>query len=178
MPKKPFRASSAWSQVSCKLISSTHSQCLHPVRYPCADFEKANEIYFRLGIIYKQQHKYPASLDCFRYILGHPPRPLTEVDIWFQIGHVYEQQKDVSRTRLSRPLIRPTDLCFPLCSTALPRTLTSGSSRIALIMPRFCSNSAGCIIRAARALPTKILPSPTSQRVSKLVSRTLTGRRP
>lgn len=27
------------------------------------DFEKANEIYFRLGIIYKQQHKYPASLD-------------------------------------------------------------------------------------------------------------------
>jgi tetratricopeptide (TPR) repeat protein len=60
------------------------------------EFEKANEIYFRLGIIYKQQHKYPASLDCFRYILGHPPRPLTEVDIWFQIGHVYEQQKDVS----------------------------------------------------------------------------------
>jgi glucose repression mediator protein len=60
------------------------------------EFEKANEIYFRLGIIYKQQHKYPASLDCFRYILGHPPRPLTAVDIWFQIGHVYEQQKDVS----------------------------------------------------------------------------------
>lgn len=64
---------------------------------PCdrlADFDKANEIYFRLGIIYKQQQKYPASLDCFRYILGHPPRPLTEVDIWFQIGHVHEQQKD------------------------------------------------------------------------------------
>jgi hypothetical protein len=27
------------------------------------DFEKANEIYFRLGIIYKQQAKYDASLD-------------------------------------------------------------------------------------------------------------------
>jgi tetratricopeptide (TPR) repeat protein len=27
------------------------------------DFEKANEIYFRLGIIYKQQQKYSASLD-------------------------------------------------------------------------------------------------------------------
>jgi general transcriptional corepressor CYC8 len=27
------------------------------------DFEKANEIYFRLGIIYKQQNKYDASLD-------------------------------------------------------------------------------------------------------------------
>lgn len=27
------------------------------------DFEKANEIYFRLGIIYKQQSKYPQSLE-------------------------------------------------------------------------------------------------------------------
>lgn len=27
------------------------------------DFEKANEIYFRLGIIYKQQQKYDQSLD-------------------------------------------------------------------------------------------------------------------
>lgn len=27
------------------------------------DFEKADEIYFRLGIIYKQQQKYPESLD-------------------------------------------------------------------------------------------------------------------
>ncbi|CAJ0899727.1 16181_t:CDS:10 [Entrophospora sp. SA101] len=42
-------------------------------------FEKANEIYFRLGIIYKQQQKYDQSL---------------QVDIWFQIGHVYEQQKN------------------------------------------------------------------------------------
>lgn len=27
------------------------------------DFEKANEIYFRLGIIYKQQSKYQQSLE-------------------------------------------------------------------------------------------------------------------
>lgn len=27
------------------------------------DFDKANEIYFRLGIIYKQQQKYPQSLE-------------------------------------------------------------------------------------------------------------------
>jgi hypothetical protein len=33
---------------------------------------------------------------CFKYIVGDPPRPLTEEDIWFQIGHVHEQQKDVS----------------------------------------------------------------------------------
>ncbi|KAG8531069.1 uncharacterized protein KY384_004426 [Bacidia gigantensis] len=56
------------------------------------DFEKANEIYFRLGIIYKQQQKYPSSLE-------NPPRPLTEEDIWFQIGHVYEQQKDTEAAK-------------------------------------------------------------------------------
>lgn len=76
------------------------------------DFEKANEIYFRLGIIYKQQQKYEQSLEvclcgccqchpvlihyqCFKYIVQNPPRPLTEEDIWFQIGHVHEQRKDV-----------------------------------------------------------------------------------
>lgn len=80
------------------------------------DFEKANEIYFRLGIIYKQQQKYNQSLEvrrvvatvlliknnynllilaqCFKYIVNSPPPPLTEEDIWFQIGHVHEQQKD------------------------------------------------------------------------------------
>lgn len=60
------------------------------------DFEKANEIYFRLGIIYKQQQKFNQSLECFKYIVNDPPRPLTEEDIYFQIGHVHEQQKDVS----------------------------------------------------------------------------------
>ena len=34
-------------------------------------------------------------LQCFRYIVSVPPTPLTEEDIWFQIGHVHEQQKDV-----------------------------------------------------------------------------------
>lgn len=33
---------------------------------------------------------------CFRYILDNPPRPLTHFDIWFQLGHVYEQDRDVS----------------------------------------------------------------------------------
>ena len=36
---------------------------------------------------------------CFRYIVTDPPRPLSEEDIWFQIGHVHEQQKDVSVPR-------------------------------------------------------------------------------
>lgn len=34
-----------------------------------------------------------------------PPRPLTEADIWFQIGHVHEQQKEVRNFAAgSRPL--------------------------------------------------------------------------
>jgi hypothetical protein len=33
---------------------------------------------------------------CFKYIVSSPPPPLSEEDILFQIGHVHEQQKDVS----------------------------------------------------------------------------------
>lgn len=62
-------------------------------------FEKSNEIYFRLGIIYKQQRKFDLSLQCFRYILYNPPRPLTESDIWFQTGHVYEQKKEYNAAK-------------------------------------------------------------------------------
>lgn len=36
------------------------------------------------------------SAQCFKYIVNSPPGPLTQEDIWFQIGHVHEQQKDVS----------------------------------------------------------------------------------
>ncbi|KXN84804.1 General transcriptional corepressor ssn6 [Leucoagaricus sp. SymC.cos] len=63
------------------------------------DFDKANEILFRLGIIYKQQGKYEESLACFDRILRNPPSPLAHADIWFQIGHVYEQQKDHGRAK-------------------------------------------------------------------------------
>lgn len=44
-------------------------------------------------------------MQCFRYILNNPPKPLTEVDIWFQVGHVHEQQKDVSA------VVSPNSLC-------------------------------------------------------------------
>src|SRR5438309_2039949 len=81
------------------------------------DFEKSHEIYFRLGIIYKQQSRFNQSLEvsihqsqrkrwqmlsvlqCFKYIVHSPPAPLKEEDIWFQIGHVYEQQKDYDSAR-------------------------------------------------------------------------------
>jgi general transcriptional corepressor CYC8 len=90
------------------------------------DFDKAHEIYFRLGIIYKQQSKYSRSLEvcpppltiqqpgsvvanpiqCFKYIVNSPPSPLTEEDIWFQIGHVHEQQKDVGLSPPAAWLLR------------------------------------------------------------------------
>jgi hypothetical protein len=109
------------------------------------DFEKANEIYFRLGIIYKQQQKYQQSLEvsrlnrearvtqtancfqCFRYIVSVPPTPLTEEDIWFQIGHVHEQQKDVNQLIssysypiLTTVLVRQCKIGLPTC--ARPRS--------------------------------------------------------
>lgn len=74
-------------------------------------FEKANEIYFRLGIIYKQQSKFDNSLQvrhtnkCFQYILNCPPSPLTDLDIWFQIGHLYEQQKDYQKAKETYDLV-------------------------------------------------------------------------
>lgn len=36
---------------------------------------------------------------CFNYITSNPPKPLTEVEIWFQIGHVYEQKKDFAKAK-------------------------------------------------------------------------------
>ncbi|EJT99045.1 hypothetical protein DACRYDRAFT_24125 [Dacryopinax primogenitus] len=58
-----------------------------------------NEVYFRLGVIYKQQHKHDQSLECFQRIAEDPPQPLRPSDILFQIGHVYEQKGDYDRAR-------------------------------------------------------------------------------
>ena len=79
-------------------------------RVPTLDFDKANEILFRLGIIYKQQGKYTDSLECFDRILRNPPSPLAHADIWFQIGHVFEQQRDVRTLSHSSEPAR-TDAC-------------------------------------------------------------------
>ena len=97
MPRKRSPLYCGWTKVGVALALcdlQLTSYALLAVFTP--DFDKANEILFRLGIIYKQQGKYNASLDCFDRILRNPPNPLAHADIWFQIGHVYEQQKDVS----------------------------------------------------------------------------------
>jgi hypothetical protein len=44
------------------------------------NFEKANEIYFRLGIIYKQQQKFNQSLDVSCFIQDRDPI-LTNVSV-------------------------------------------------------------------------------------------------
>jgi hypothetical protein len=40
---------------------------------PFSDFDKANEILFRLGIIYKQQGKYDSSLEVKHFCLPGAP---------------------------------------------------------------------------------------------------------
>ncbi|KAJ3334870.1 hypothetical protein HDU91_002483 [Kappamyces sp. JEL0680] len=73
---------------------SAYQQALYHLPNP-----RANEIYFRLGIIYKHEGKYENSLECFKYIMASPPPPLTELDIRYQIGLVYEQQKEYALAR-------------------------------------------------------------------------------
>lgn len=43
--------------------------------------------------------RFTKMAQCFRYILHNPPPPLTEIDIWFQTGHVYEQQKEFEKAK-------------------------------------------------------------------------------
>ncbi|KAG6906171.1 hypothetical protein DXG01_015462 [Tephrocybe rancida] len=62
------------------------------------DSDKANGD-FRLGIKYKEQCKYEESLACFNRILHGTPSPLAHADIWLEIGHVHEQQKDHARAK-------------------------------------------------------------------------------
>lgn len=97
MPRRRFPPCSTWTKVSDGSCPSA-AVCSILITTFFIDFDKANEILFRLGIIYKQQGKYAESLECFDRILRNPPNPLAHADIWFQIGHVFEQQNDVRVT--------------------------------------------------------------------------------
>lgn len=130
------------------------------------DFEKANEIYFRLGIIYKQQQKYNQSLECFKYIVNSPPPPLTEEDIWFQIGHVHEQQKDFdsAKNAYQRVLDRDPNHAKVLQQLGwlhhqqsnsfasqekaiefLEKSVAAGKTRISVLVNRLCSLHADAV---------------------------------
>jgi len=176
-------------------------------------FEKSNEIYFRLGIIYKQQQKYDTSLEvtgfsssspsssssssssvflslpplcrgsdstfflllffqCFRYIRNNPPVPLAEADIYFQIGHVYEQKKEVQTITFLYELIIliPDHLLLLLFhSTCNQRRLTKRCSPRARSTPRFFSSWDGSTTRLTPPSPTKTPPSSFSPAPSKQV---------
>ncbi|PXF42301.1 General transcriptional corepressor trfA [Gracilariopsis chorda] len=62
------------------------------------DFERADEVCFCIGIIYKEQQRFDDALQYFNRVVvaANPPPPLTRADGWYQIGHVYELKRDVS----------------------------------------------------------------------------------
>ena len=55
--------------------------------------------------------------------MTNPPRPLTEEDIWFQIGHVHEQRKDVSTSELSSSCLFDTNSQYDSAKAAYRRVL-------------------------------------------------------
>ena len=164
MPRKRSRRSSRWTKVGLFFLFALAPLCTHLAEL---DFDKANEILFRLGIIYKQQGKYEESLSCFDRILRNPPSPLAHADIWFQIGHVYEQQKDVS------PLVPWSRLYdghqSPSSMSAL-KMHTNASSLTIPDMPKFFNNLVGCITRTARPSKTRSSLYNILPRVLRLVS--------
>jgi hypothetical protein len=84
MQRKPFPASSEWTNVRNALsvpLSHSHTSAhswRHVAYFRTADFEKIDEIHFRLGIIYKQLQRYTESLQVRQFtsrMIGRP-RPL------------------------------------------------------------------------------------------------------
>ena len=73
---------------------------------------------------------------CFKWIVTNPPRPLTEEDIWFQIGHVHEQQKDVGIYAFASL----ESHSHPINSMKPRREPTDGYSTETQITPRSCSS--------------------------------------
>ncbi|KAI0564799.1 TPR repeat containing protein [Gracilaria domingensis] len=62
------------------------------------DFERADEVCFCIGIIYKEQQKFDEALKYFNRVVvaSNPPPPLTRADGWYQIGHVHELKRDIN----------------------------------------------------------------------------------
>ena len=61
------------------------------------DFERADEVCFCIGIIYKEQQNFDEALKYFNKVVvaANPPPPLTRADGWYQIGHVNELKRDI-----------------------------------------------------------------------------------
>lgn len=61
------------------------------------EFERADEVCFCIGIIYKEQQNFDEALRFFNKVVvaANPPPPLTRADGWYQIGHVSELKRDI-----------------------------------------------------------------------------------
>lgn len=64
-------------------------------------YDKVNEVYFRLGIIYKYEKNWSDSIYCFQKIITCPPIPLDDTDIWFQLGCTYGSLGDLNQAKES-----------------------------------------------------------------------------
>jgi hypothetical protein len=93
-----------------------------------------------------------------------PPRPLTEEDIWFQIGHVHEQQKDVCS------LLFNYRSQLTIYSSTTPKPHIVESSIVIQSTQKFFNSLAGSTISRARALPAKSRQSSIWKSLSLLVS--------
>eukprot|EP00177_Eucheuma_denticulatum_P000169 GFKZ01000300.1.p1 GENE.GFKZ01000300.1~~GFKZ01000300.1.p1 ORF type:complete len:1478 (-),score=198.14 GFKZ01000300.1:489-4922(-) len=62
------------------------------------EFERADEVCFCIGIIYKEQQKFDDALNYFNKVVvaANPPPPLTRADGWYQIGHVHELKREIT----------------------------------------------------------------------------------
>jgi len=63
------------------------------------DFDRKEEVLFRLGMIYKHENKHEKALECFGHLLDNPPAPLSQSDIMFQVGIVYELKGEAVRAK-------------------------------------------------------------------------------
>ena len=82
--------------------------------------------------------------------MNNPPHPLTEEDIWFQIGHVHEQQKDVSLP--NDPMLKPS---LTTNSMIPRRPLTCGSLSDNPTTQRYYNSLGGSIISRVAVLIAK-----------------------
>lgn len=63
------------------------------------NFERAIEVCFCIGIIYKEQRKLDEAMSYFNKVslAPNPPPPLTRADGWYQIGHVNELKRNIPK---------------------------------------------------------------------------------
>ena len=130
------------------------------------DFEKANEIYFRLGIIYKQQQKFRESLEVSLLAM------LDDHLLTTAVLQVYSSRPTETAQRRGylvsdRSCPRATKRCMAICISLTFRANVSGSMKAPRLHTDGClseirntqrsySSSDGCTTSKATAMPVKI----------------------